>query len=192
MRTLHFVVSILLAATSAVACTPSAQDPAPAAPAAEAPPSPKVSREITLPISINAAMVALVDHASEPIWLDAYQPPQSESGWREAEHHAYQAAIAGKLIQLVGTGPNDAVWVSNMDWIKMADEMSNAGMDALAAVKARNIDQLTFAGDRLVASCEACHKAFKPDLPSMGIYKSPDYPGPRAAPTPPDAPSPNR
>jgi cytochrome c556 len=61
----------------------------------------------------------------------------------------------------------------------MADEMSNSGMDALSAVKARTIDQLTAAGDRLVASCNACHVAFKPDLPSMGLYKSPDYPPPQ-------------
>jgi hypothetical protein len=124
----------------------------------------------------NAVMVALVDHASEPIWLDAYNPPTTDAGWREAEHHAYQAAISGKTIQLAGTGPNDADWVADSEWIRMADEMSNAGMDALSAVKARNIDQLTAAGDRLVASCNACHVAFKPDLPSMGIYKSPDYP----------------
>ena len=34
------------------------------------------------------------------------------------------------------------------------------------------------AGDRLVAACEACHKEYKLGLPSMGIYKSPDYPVP--------------
>jgi hypothetical protein len=173
MRPFHTAFSALVAATSLAACAPAEE------PVAAAVPEPlKSVREITLHVSINAVMVALVDHASEPIWLDAYRPPTTDAGWREAEHHAYQAAVAGKLVQLAGTGPNDANWVVNQDWIRISDEMSNAGMDALAAVKSRNIDQLTLAGDRLVASCESCHKAFKPDLPSMGIYKSPDYPLP--------------
>jgi len=174
MRFVRCAIAALVAAASLAACAPTGKE---TTPVAAATPEPlKSGREITLPVSINAVMVALVDHASEPIWLDAYHPPTTEAGWRDAEHHAYQAAISGKLIQLAGTGPNDANWVGNADWIRQADEMSNAGMDALSAVKARNIDQLTLAGDRLVAACEACHKAFKPDLPTMGLYKSPDYP----------------
>jgi cytochrome c556 len=85
-------------------------------------------------------------------------------------------AVGGKLIQLAGTGPNDADWVADPEWIKMADEMTAAGMDALNAAKARNVAMLNTAGDRLVAACEACHKKFKPGLTSMGIYKSPNYP----------------
>jgi hypothetical protein len=27
-----------------------------------------------------------------------------------------------------------------------------------------------------VAACETCHKKFKPDLTSVGLYKSPKYP----------------
>ena len=87
-------------------------------------------------------------------------------------------AVGGKLIQLAGTGPNDATWVADPNWIRMADEMSAAGMDALAATKARNIALLNAAGDRLVAACESCHTEYKLGLPSMGIYKSPDYPTP--------------
>lgn len=175
MGTLRLLVSALASASSLAACAPAGENVPPAAAAAG---PVKATREISLPVSINAVMVTLVDHASEPIWHDAYVPPTTDAGWRDAEHHAFQAAISGKVIQLPGTGPNDANWVTNADWIRMSDEMSNAGMDALAAVKARNIDQLTAAGDRLVASCESCHQAFKPDLPTMGIYKSPDYPPP--------------
>jgi cytochrome c556 len=53
--------------------------------------------------------------------------------------------------------------------------MSAAGMDALKATQAKDVTALNAAGDRLVASCEACHKEFKPGLTSMGIYKSPNY-----------------
>ena len=160
------------------ACAPApTQTATPPSTPQEAAASP-AGRPVTLPVSLNAVMVALVDHASEPLWLDAYQPPTTEDGWRLAEHHAYQMAVGGKLIQLAGTGPNDDAWVSNPDWIRMADEMSAAGMDALAAAKARNPDLLNTAGDRLVASCGSCHTTYKLGLPSMGLYKSPDYPVP--------------
>ena len=105
MRTGLFLVSAgLFAMTTACAPpvnqTPAAEAPGPAEAAAA------VARPITLPVSLNAVMVALVDHASEPLWLDAYEPPTTEEGWRAAEHHAYQMAVGGKLIQLAGTGPN--------------------------------------------------------------------------------------
>lgn len=176
MRVRVFLSALAFAGLSA--CAPAATDkPATETPVASAPPA-ETPRPITLPVSINAVMVALVDHASEPLWLDAYEPPTTEAGWREAEHHAYQMAVGGKLIQLAGAGPNDATWVADPDWIRMADEMSAAGMDALAAAKARNVALLNAAGDRLVAACEACHVEYKLGLPSMGIYKSPDYPVP--------------
>ena len=164
-----------LAALALAACAPE-QASAPTQAAAPAPEPAVATRTITLPVSINATMVALVDHASEPLWLDAYTPPKNDEGWREAEHNAYLAAVSGKLIQLAGTGPNDKDWVQDPDWIRMADELTAAGMDALNATQARNVDNLNTAGDRLVAACEACHKQFKPGLTSMGIYKSPNYP----------------
>ena len=173
MRALTYAA--VFVAASLAACAPQAADPEKAAaPVAET--APAATRVITLPVSINAAMVALVDHASEPLWLDAYEPPKTEMRWLEAEYNAYQMAVGGKLIQLAGTGPNDADWVADPEWIRMADEMSAAGMDALNATKARSVAMLNSAGDRLVAACEACHKQFKPGLTSMGIYKSPNYP----------------
>jgi len=173
MRALTYAA--VFVAASLAACTPQAADTEKAAaPVAETVPA--ATRVITLPVSINAAMVALVDHASEPLWLDAYEPPKTEMRWLEAEYNAYQMAVGGKLIQLAGTGPNDADWVADPEWIRMADEMSAAGMDALNATKARSVAMLNSAGDRLVAACEACHKQFKPGLTSMGIYKSPNYP----------------
>lgn len=174
MRIVSSAAAAIVAASLA-ACAPE-QTTAPPQAAAPAPEVAAATRVITLPVSINATMVALVDHASEPLWLDAYEPPKTEMRWLEAEYNAYQMAVGGKLIQLAGTGPNDADWVADPDWIKMADEMTAAGMDALNAAKARNVAMLNTAGDRLVASCEACHKKFKPGLTSMGIYKSPNYP----------------
>jgi hypothetical protein len=172
-----FFSTSIVALASLAACAPPetteaakpAETSAPAVATAASPP-------VTLPISINAVMVALVDHASEPLWIDAYKSPVSADHWRETEYDAYQMAISGKLIQMAGTGPNDATWVADPEWKIDADELSAAGMDALKAAQAKNLTALGAAGDRLVAACETCHKKFKPGLTSMGIYKSPTYP----------------
>jgi hypothetical protein len=178
MRSFVSVGIIALGVSSLPGCSP--DKPVETAPAAEqaqaTAPAAAPAPAITLPVSINAVMVALVDHASEPLWLDAYEPPKTADRWLETEYNAYQMAMSGKLIQLAGTGPNDVDWVAQPQWKNFADAMSAAGMDALAAAKAKDAAALNAAGDRLVASCESCHKEFKPGLTSMGIYKSPNYP----------------
>ncbi len=180
MHTTGVVSGLVVALAFGISgCTPAPATQAPETAAATPAPIAADAPLIRLPVSINEVMVAMVDHASEPLWLDAYEPPTTDAGWRDAEHHAYQMAVDGKLIQLAGTGPNDDVWVTDPDWKIMANEMSGAGMDALSAAKAKDVAALNTAGDRLVASCEACHKKFKPDLTSMGVYKSPDYPAPK-------------
>ena len=172
-----FSVIALASLIVVASCSPSAK-PVEAALAAPTPAAAPIAAApaITLPVSLNAVMVALVDHASEPLWVDAYKSPKSAAGWREAEYDAYQMAVSGKLIQLAGTGPSDADWVSQPEWKGYADEMSAAGMVALKAAQSKNVKGLSAAGDRLVAACETCHKKFKPGLTSMGLYKSPSYP----------------
>jgi len=158
-----------LAALTVASCTPKPAEQAPAPVAQASVP--------VLPVSLNAIMVAMVDHASEPLWQDSYKPPSTDAGWRETEYNAYQMAVNGKLIQLAGAGPNDAKWVADPDWKTNADAMSVAGMDALKAAQSHDAKALEIAGDKLVEACESCHRKFKPGLTSMGIYKSPDYRG---------------
>jgi hypothetical protein len=47
--------------------------------------------------------------------------------------------------------------------------MSDARVAALNAAKSKNFEALVAANGGLVESCEQCHKAFKPELPSEGI-----------------------
>lgn len=150
------------------ACAPNR----PADPAADKP----QASAITLPVSINATMVALVDHASEPLWVAAYKTPKNDAAWKETEYDAYQVAVTGKLIQLAGTGANDAKWVADPAWTTNADAMSVAGLNALKAAQVKDVKALDEAGSQLVEACEACHKQFKPSLTTQGLYKSPDYP----------------
>ena len=49
-----------------------------------------------------------------------------------------------------------------MDMLKLAEAKDSTGFDVL--------------GDKLVTASEACHQAFKPDIPTMKIMHKPDVP----------------
>jgi hypothetical protein len=122
-------------------------------------------------ISINALMVAQVDHSAHVLWNveQKGQAPKNDADWREVEHHAIQIAASGSVIALGGTGKRDAEWAANPSWTKRSQELTDSAVAALAAARAKNFDDLVKANGRLVDACEGCHKEFKPDLPTEGI-----------------------
>ena len=122
-------------------------------------------------VSVNALMVALVDHASHELWNVEKEggAPKNDKGWREVEHHATQLAGAGTLIALGGTGKADPGWALLPDWKKYCQRLNEAGLAALSATRAKNLEALVKANGQLVEVCESCHKQFKPDLPTEGI-----------------------
>jgi cytochrome c553 len=143
---------------------------APPAPvAAEPPPPPTPS--VVGNISYNELMVRWIDNASHVLW-DTEKPgfsPKNDADWLEVEDHAVQLAAAGTLIQLPGTGVSDAIWAKAEGWQTNAKAMAEAGKAAQTAAQARNLAALVDANGQLVATCEGCHKAFKPELPTEGV-----------------------
>jgi hypothetical protein len=144
----------------------------PAQPAAEAP------APIRSPVSINAEMVTLVDHASHQLWdvEQQWRAPKTDADWANVEEHATQLAAAGALVAVAGTGINDIVWTGSPGWQKWSRAMSDAGLAALKASQEKNMDGLVAANGQLVEACEGCHKEFKPELPSEGIVHAHAHP----------------
>ena len=161
-------LSIALGALLISGCNaPVPQQPLPAAEAAK-PVPPPIQRP---PVSINAEMVALVDHAGHALW-DVEQPgkaPKTDAAWANIEEHATQLAAAGSLLTLGGTGVNDLVWIESPGWQKWSRGLSDAGAAAVKASQNKNFEALVAANGQLVDACEGCHKEFKPALPSEGI-----------------------
>jgi len=143
---------------------PSAQPAEPVRQAATPPP-------IGPPVSINAEMVAVVDHAGHALWdvEKEGKAPKSDEDWELVAEHAIQLAAAGTLIRLPGTGPNDNTLTQQANWQKWARALSDSGLDAFKASEAKDMKALVAANSRLVDACEGCHKEYKPVLPSEGI-----------------------
>lgn len=119
------------------------------------------------PVSINEIMVLLIDHNSHAIWDVASDAPDNDDDWHLLEHSALALAASGNLVNIAGTGPNDAHWITESAWQAYSQAMANAGYAALAAVRAKNLEALLAAGDDLLNSCLACHRQYKPELPSV-------------------------
>ena len=131
------IALIALSAIALAACGESKTKEAAEATATPAPEAP--ASALTLPVSLNAVMVGLIDHSSDYIFdIGNGKAPKTDDEWREAEYHAYQMVVGGKLIQLAGTGPKDAEWTANADWKKRSDDLSNVGMEALKFAQAKD------------------------------------------------------
>lgn len=161
----------LIAAAGLVAACGSNTPPPPATTGAEAAPAPRVPPAI----SINAMMVALVDHSAHAIWDAAATPPATDHDWQQLEYHAMQTAAAGTLIATGGTGPADPGWVQLPAWREWSQQLTDDGVAAIAAVREKDVATLSTIGDRLLETCEACHKEFKPDVPTEGLVHEPLY-----------------
>jgi hypothetical protein len=128
------------------------------------------------PVSLNALMVTLIDHSAHYIWdYGNMQRDITPEEWRTVEYYAIQLAGAASLITVGGAGPLDSTWVVAPEWTALSQDMMDASVMALEAAKAQDKAALLAAGDPLVVSCEACHAAFKPGIPTEGILHQPDY-----------------
>lgn len=125
-------------------------------------------------VSINALMVDWVDHSAHAMWSAEVQAPKDEASWREVERHATQLAAAGTTISLGGTGQADPGWAKSPLWRTYSQQLTDAGLDGFKAARNRNIADLTTINGRLLASCESCHKEFKPDSPTEGRVHDPE------------------
>jgi cytochrome c556 len=55
------------------------------------------------------------------------------------------------------------------DWQKYAQDLQTHSLAALTAVRAKDVKAISAAGGDFLDTCEACHKQFKPNLPTEGI-----------------------
>jgi len=130
---------------------------------------------IPVSTSINALMVALVDHSAHQIWEAGSAETLTGQDWQRAEQHAIQLAASGTLISLGGTGIADAGWVTAPAWQEWSQVLTNRALAALAAVRNTDQDALNSAGGMLIEACDGCHQAFKPELPTEGLTHVPHY-----------------
>lgn len=150
---------ILGAAVAISGCAP--------APAPE-PEAPVVAPADYAPVlSLNQMMVAIVDSHSHEIWDVVEKAPITDEEWEALEHASATLAAAGSLTMMSGNGPDDQRWPAEPDWRKYSQLLSDAGLAAVRAVAARDVQAVNAAGDQLVLSCIECHREYKLNVPRI-------------------------
>lgn len=131
---------------------------------------------LPLEISINQVMVAVVDSAAYTIWEGGNtDKPLTAGQWQTIDAHTYQLEAAATLVSLGGTGKLDKDWTASPIFQENARKLKDAAIATRHAVATKDQKALRSAGDSLVTVCEGCHKLFKPDAPTEGIYHKPYY-----------------
>jgi len=147
-----------------------------ASPAAFAAESTATDREfIEMQTSLNAIMVAVVDWAAHELWEAGYADDLTDRNWLTTKQYATELLASGTLVSLGGTGKADMGWVQDPAWQEWTARMIEDTKDALRAIDAKDQEALMMAGEALVDTCEGCHAAFKPDLPTEGIMHVPHH-----------------
>lgn len=165
MKLAYKIAAATLALTTA-ACQQSAEAPSEGTAASES--------SLTLPVSINAAMVGMIDHSADYIFaVGNGDLPRNDNDWHLVSNSAYEIVLSGAVIQIPGTGEFDREWVQNPEWIELSEELTRIGQDSvqLAEAKSTDVEAWRAVGDRLIQNCLNCHQKFKPEIPSEGILR---------------------
>jgi cytochrome c556 len=114
-------------------------------------------------LSVKEIMEKTITPATNTIW-NAYEPPSDEAQWLALEEAAVTLIVAAEAVGRGGSGPMDNEWAQNPAYQAFNQVVINAGVDALAAIRARDHDALLTASDVLYPPCEGCHLQFNPGV----------------------------
>jgi cytochrome c556 len=130
---------------------------------------------IEMQTSLNAIMVAVVDWSAHEVWEAAYAETMTGRSWLTVRQYATELLASGTLVSLGGMGKADMEWVKSPEWQEWTAKMIADTQDALRAIEAKDQAALMAAGEALVETCEGCHDAFKPGIPTEGIMHVPHH-----------------
>jgi hypothetical protein len=134
------------------------------------------------PYNVTLSMKELMGHVVDPgawaFWRasgtvtsetgEKSLTPTTEEAWETAESGAAQMAEAGNLLLLPGRKRDDG------DWATYARTLSRQGLEAKAAVEARDTRKMFETGAAIYQTCTGCHAK----------YVMPYLPPPSGKPTP--------
>ncbi len=158
----------LTAAVAVLAGTLAAQAPQPA-PGAAAPVANlnQLMRALFFPHSnvvffTQSENPADVKHAPEP--SRSTDPLTGVFGnWEAVENSALLLSDAADLLMTPGRKCSNGkdVPINNPDWVRMVNQLREAGMVAFKAAQTKNMDNMIQASDVLNTACQNCHNRYR-------------------------------
>jgi hypothetical protein len=128
---------------------------------------------IEMQTSVNAIMIAMMDWSAHEIWETSYTETMSGRSWQTTKRHATDLLAAATLTSLGGTGQTDSKWAKDPVWQEWTALMIAETKEILRAIEAQDQFRLVASGERLVETCDGCHKEFRPQAPPEGLMHVP-------------------
>ncbi len=102
--------------------------------------------------SVTEIMKAMMVPTSAAIWNVGRNPPTDDEAWEALKNYSVLLGESGNLLLIGDRARDDKVWRST------SLTMVEAGVLALKAAKAKNVDGINDAGNLMVDACELCHE----------------------------------
>ncbi len=110
-----------------------------------------------LPVAtISEIMVAITLPYSDALLYIERNPPKDDRDWEVLQMQALMLAESGNLLMMKGRAKNQGLWM------KDARLLVDAGVAAVKATRAKDIQAVLALNDQIVSSCVTCHTQFRP------------------------------
>jgi hypothetical protein len=107
--------------------------------------------------TMSDLMVKIIYPASDALFYIESRTPKTETEWTLLEGQALMVAESANLLMMPGRARDQKQWMAD------ARLMLDAGADALAAAKKRDVEGIVMVNERLLESCTSCHKNYRPN-----------------------------
>jgi hypothetical protein len=105
--------------------------------------------------TINEIMDAITLPYSDALLYIQRNPPKTDWDWQMLQLQALMLAESGNLLMMKDRAKNQG------EWMKDARMLVDAGMAAVKATRAKDIDAVLALNDQIVSSCITCHRTFR-------------------------------
>ena len=106
--------------------------------------------------TMSDLMVKIIYPASDALFYIESRTPKTDAEWTVIEGQALMVAESANLLMLPGRARDQKQWMVD------ARLMLDAGSEAYAAAKKKDVAAIAALSDRLMESCTQCHKNYRP------------------------------
>jgi hypothetical protein len=105
--------------------------------------------------TISEIMDAITLPYSDALVYIQRNPPKSERDWETLQMQALMLAESGNLLMMKDRAKNQG------EWMKDARALVDAGMAAVKATRAKDVQAVRALNEQIVNSCITCHMKFR-------------------------------
>ena len=105
--------------------------------------------------TISEIMDAITLPYSDALLYIQRNPPKSDWDWEVLQMQALMLAESGNLLMMKDRAKNQG------EWMKDARMLVDAGIAAVKATRAKNMEAVLALNEQIVNSCVTCHRKFR-------------------------------